>query len=345
MMRVSSQPSFDQIPSNRELLRLFVASRDEGAFAQLVQRFGPMVLGVARRLLGDFDDADDAMQLAFAELSRRAGTIENPDGLASWLHTVTVHIALRLRKRRPGHGALVADPVDPRLSLDDVARRSDYEILSEELERLPPDWREPLVLRYFAGLSNEEAAVQLGTTVTAVEGRLKRGKKSLRVRLLRRGVSAAAILAALAPARFADAAGTELLDTEVWSSVTDAANDVASDPTTLTFVPSAEPTTMVTPFLTFKAAVATGTAAIVLTMLGGDGHGGAKPTAAVGVSTVSAADESEGAGSETAISASVESTADDLTEPVQTVSDAEPAQAATSPNNTTGRTGVRFCCR
>lgn len=290
MMRVSTDHTFDQVPSNRELLARYVATSDEDAFATLVERFGPMVLGVARRLLSDFEDADDAAQLAFAELARRAGTIENPDAIASWLHTVTAHIALRLRKRRPGHKALAADPVDPRLSLDRIARRSDFEVLSEELDRLPHDWREPLLLRYFSGLSNEETAVQLGTSVTAIEGRLKRGKQSLRARLLRRGVSAAAVLGAIGPAKYAHAAGEHPLNADHWSSITDSARDVATDPSNLSFAPALETTNMATPLITFKAALATGVAAVVLATLGGDGRDTASTPRVDGISTVAAAE-------------------------------------------------------
>lgn len=291
-MKVSAQSSFDLIPSNRELIQRYVTAGDQAAFVELVQRFGPMVLGVARRLLHDRDDAEDAMQLAFVELGRRAGTIENPDHVGSWLHTVTVHIAYRLRRRRPSHEPLVSEPIDPRLSLDEVSRRSDCEILSEELDRLPADWREPLVLRYFAGLSNEEAAIQLGVSIAAIEGRLKRGKNSLRVRLLRRGVAVASLFAMVGPARFADAAETTPLDSDVWSSVTDAASDLAADPTVISFQPPMEAAPMMTPVLTMKAFLMTSTAAVILAFLGSDGDGSA-PQGQASLSTVAAAESGE----------------------------------------------------
>lgn len=251
--------------SNDRLLDRYLRLRDEAAFAELVRRFGPMVLGVSRRLLSFHEDADDATQLVFAELARRAGTIEDPAFLGSWLHTITVRVAYRLRRRRPKSEPLATDPVDPRLTLDDVGRRSDLEILSEELDKLPASWREPLVLRYFAGLSNAEGAAQLGTTQKAYEGRLKRGRNSLRVRLLRRGVGSAAVLAMVGPAVMP-------VQADHWEAVTDAASELAVDPTALTFFPP-EPTTIATPLLTYKTAVATGVAAVVLTMLGGSGTG------------------------------------------------------------------------
>lgn len=250
-------------PSNDRLLDRYLRNRDEAAFAELVRRFGPMVLGVSRKLLAFQEDADDAAQLVFAELARRAGTIEDPALIGSWLHTVTVRVAHRMRRRRPNTEPLATDPVDPRLSLADVVQRSDLEVLSEELDKLPPSWREPLLLRYFAGLSNAEAAEHLGTSQTAYEGRLKRGRNSLRVRLLRRGVGSAGVLALVGPAAVS-------AEADHWSAVTDAASELAADPTALSFFPP-EPTTMMTPLLTYKTVAATGVAAVVLSMLGGEG--------------------------------------------------------------------------
>lgn len=271
---------------NAELVLRYTRNSDHAAFAELVERFGPMVLGVSRRLLSFHEDADDATQIVFAELARRAGTIEDPEAVAGWLHTITVRVAHRLRERRPNTKPLVADPIDPRLSIDELCRRGDLEILSEELDNLPDSWREPLLLRYFAGLSNEETAAQLGTTINALEGRLKRGKNSLRVRLLRRGVSVASVLAMVAPVS---------ADAGHWAAVHDAAGQLASDPTSLTFLPAASSTASVTPLLTTKSVIASGTAAVVLLMLGGMGNGSETTSRSVlstaTLSTVVQADE------------------------------------------------------
>src|SRR4051794_8620555 len=80
-----------------QLLARFVRDGDEGAFESLVQRHGPMVLGLCRRVLRDPRDIEDAFQATFLVLARRAGTIRNRAVLSSWLHGVAHRVATRCR--------------------------------------------------------------------------------------------------------------------------------------------------------------------------------------------------------------------------------------------------------
>src|SRR6516225_5423985 len=77
------------------LLERFVRQRDEAAFEVLVWRHGPMVLALARRLLGNSHDAEDVLQATFLTLVRKAGTIGKLDSVASWLYKVGSRNALR----------------------------------------------------------------------------------------------------------------------------------------------------------------------------------------------------------------------------------------------------------
>jgi DNA-directed RNA polymerase specialized sigma24 family protein len=82
--------------SDAQLLQRFVADRDESAFTLLVQRHGPLVLGVCHRLLRDSHDADDAFQATFLVLACRAASIRRRDALASFLYGTAYRIARRL---------------------------------------------------------------------------------------------------------------------------------------------------------------------------------------------------------------------------------------------------------
>jgi DNA-directed RNA polymerase specialized sigma24 family protein len=83
--------------SDGDLLERFIHQHDESAFEALVQRHGPMVLGVCRRILHDAHAAEDAFQATFLVLVRKAATISQRDSLGSWLYRVAYHLALRAR--------------------------------------------------------------------------------------------------------------------------------------------------------------------------------------------------------------------------------------------------------
>src|SRR6516165_7444333 len=77
------------------LLERFTVGGEEAAFATLVRRHGPMVLGVCRRVLQSGADAEDAFQATFLVLFRRAAALERSGSVANWLYTVAYHVASR----------------------------------------------------------------------------------------------------------------------------------------------------------------------------------------------------------------------------------------------------------
>jgi RNA polymerase sigma factor (sigma-70 family) len=184
--------------SDRELLGRFIARRDEAAFAALVQKHGPMVWRVCRRVLHDHHDAEDAFQATFLTLSRKAGSVRRRESLGSWLYGVAYRIVLKARRT-------AARRTSPRLLspagkgtdlLADVTVREAQAILDEELARLPEKYRAPLVLCCLEGATRDEAARQLGWSASVVKSRLEEARERLRRRLIRRGLTVPAALTA-----------------------------------------------------------------------------------------------------------------------------------------------------
>jgi RNA polymerase sigma factor (sigma-70 family) len=173
------------------LLERFVADGDGAAFALLVRRHGPMVLGVCRRVLRDDHLAEDAFQATFLVLARKARSVGRPGALPCWLARVAVRIALRARQqedplRRAGRTVERLPIPEPAAGGADVGPA-----LAEEVARLPGKYRDPVVLCYWQGKTYEEAAAELGCPGGTVAGRLARAREMLRRRLARRGLGSA----------------------------------------------------------------------------------------------------------------------------------------------------------
>ncbi|MEO2091791.1 MAG: sigma-70 family RNA polymerase sigma factor [Gemmataceae bacterium] len=179
-------------PADVALLDRFVTHRDETAFAEIVRRHGPMVLSVCQRRLGAGPDADDAHQVAFLALARDAGKVGR-ESLAGWLYRVAYLTALkmsgRVHRRKPE--PLTTDLVAAMTPEPDAGLQA---VLDEELTSLPDKFRGVAVLCLIEGLTNAAAAERLGIPKGTVDSRLSGAKAKLRDRLLRRGVSAAALV-------------------------------------------------------------------------------------------------------------------------------------------------------
>src|SRR5580704_7490144 len=84
--------------SDPDLLERFIGARDEAAFTVLIDRHGPMVLGVCRRALPSFHDAEDACQATFLVLARKASSVRKKTSLSSWLYGVACRVAANLKR-------------------------------------------------------------------------------------------------------------------------------------------------------------------------------------------------------------------------------------------------------
>jgi RNA polymerase sigma factor (sigma-70 family) len=194
--------------TDAQLLERFVSRHEEAAFAALVQRYGPMVLGVCRRVLHHEHDAEDAFQATFLILVRKAARIGKREALGCWLHQVAYRLALkakasaarrRLRERR-------VTSMQQTDFIATVAWNDLRPVLDEEVDRLPEKFRTPFVLCYLEGKTYEQAAQQLGCLPGTVSRRLAQARALLRVRLTRRGLALPAGVLAVALSQHAAAA-------------------------------------------------------------------------------------------------------------------------------------------
>lgn len=183
--------------TDQELLRSFLKQRSEADFRTLVERHHGMVFGVARRMVGCSHAAEDVVQAVFLVLARDASRIRKRGSLASWLYGVTFRTSARLAKKRARAAtfALQEDVMDNADPLERLSAQYEQNAVFEELHRLPANVRTPMVLRYVSGKSNAEVATEMKLSESAVEGRLKRGRNQLRMRLARQGVSFATVVA------------------------------------------------------------------------------------------------------------------------------------------------------
>jgi RNA polymerase sigma factor (sigma-70 family) len=184
------------------LLHCFVAARDGNAFAELVRRHGPLVLGVCERTLRHAHDAEDAFQATFWVLARKAHTIRKRQSLASWLYGVAYRVAQKARAAvvaRQAREKAAARPEGMTMNADSTDLR---EVLDDELQKLPDKYRLPVVLCYLQGKTQNEACAALGWAAGVLRGRLDRGRDLLRQRLAGRGVAvgSAGLLAAFGAA-------------------------------------------------------------------------------------------------------------------------------------------------
>jgi RNA polymerase sigma factor (sigma-70 family) len=213
----SVAPAIEPAATDRELIRRFAEAKDQAAFAALVARHTAMVLGVCQRALSHRQDAEDACQATFLVLARKAKSGRWQASVANWLYATArkvahnARVAADRRARREARAA-VSGTVTP---VDRMTGRELLAVLDEELDRLPPTYREPLILCFLEGLTRDEAAARLGIAVETLKVRIHRGRKRLHDALTKGGVAVGAGLLALAASSPAGASPPRFVESVV----------------------------------------------------------------------------------------------------------------------------------
>lgn len=196
--------------TDARLLADFYAHRDEPAFATLVRRYQRTVWSVCARTLTDPADAEDAFQATFLVLARSGRMLTDRGSVGGWLYRVAERVArkartMTIRRKRREQRARRPEAVTDRTP-DDL-----FDVVSDELGRLPEGHRLAVVLCDLDGLSRSDAAAQLGWPEGTLSTRLHRGRKELGERLRARGVTtplvglAAVFATSTVPVRAAEA--------------------------------------------------------------------------------------------------------------------------------------------
>lgn len=169
---------------------------DSSAFGILVDKYQDRVYNLALPIVGNVDDAMDAAQETFLQALAHLGSFRKSSRFYTWLYRIAYNSAVGLLRRR--RRTVSVDTVieeygetfeanveapDARASLSDDAR-----LLKKALEKLPIEYRAPLILREIEGENYERIAEILEIPVGTVRSRLHRARASLRDALERLGV-------------------------------------------------------------------------------------------------------------------------------------------------------------
>ena len=187
MTRIS-EPT-EPITDDAALLQGFVTDHNETAFAALVGRHGPMVLGICRRILRNPSDADDAFQATFLLLALKAKRISHPELLGNWLFGVATRTSIGIRRadqRRVVQERRLMRILRPRYASE--TNDADLRMtLDEQISRLPEKLRRVLVCCHLEGLTKREAAERLKIPDSTITLRLKQAREMLKQRLAGKG--------------------------------------------------------------------------------------------------------------------------------------------------------------
>ncbi|MEO0004508.1 MAG: sigma-70 family RNA polymerase sigma factor [candidate division WOR-3 bacterium] len=180
---------------DEELVRR-VQNGNMEAFEELVRRYERKVYNIAYRLLGNEEDATEALQDTFLRAYRFIPKFAFKSSFYTWLYRIATNVSLtRLRRRKKAEvislDAPIADSDNLKFDLPDTAQTPEEafaqkrlrERLDQAVKKLPEEYRAVVVLRDLEGLSNEEVSKILKLSVPAVKSRLHRARLALRQHL------------------------------------------------------------------------------------------------------------------------------------------------------------------
>ena len=205
-----------------ELLKRFAKTNSEDAFAELVKRHVNLIYSAAlRQVGGDTHLAQDAAQIVFADLARKAGSLSHRDTLTGWLYTSAHFAAAKMarteNRRRDREEKFMREPIH------ENAPDADWEKLRPALDNamheLNETDREAILFRYFENQPFIQVGAKLGLNENAARMRVERALEKLRAIFAKRGITTAAALASVISANAVQLAPANLAATLTSASV------------------------------------------------------------------------------------------------------------------------------
>jgi RNA polymerase sigma-70 factor (ECF subfamily) len=170
-----------------ELLVIAAILGNLEAFEELVLRYRPAVVRLARTIVG-VDDAEDVAQDSLLLAFKALPGIEEPTKFPAWLSAITRHRALRFNRNEQVH-------LSKRMALDEallekiealakpLADKERDEEMIKALDSLPADYAMPLRLRFLDEMPLNRIAAFMGVPLSTVKWRIHHGKKLLRTKI------------------------------------------------------------------------------------------------------------------------------------------------------------------
>lgn len=186
---------------------------DQQAFCRLVDAYQRPVISLTYRMLGTVEEAEDAAQETFLRAWSRLHQYNPEHKFSTWIFSIANHHCIdRLRKRRVSVVSLEDTPVAFSVQGDDD--RPEESLIGAEsaqemqalVELLPPEYRTPLVLRYWQECSYQEIAEVMDLSLPAVKSRLFRARQKLAEEYERSQAAIRGKLQAIAPIYVREAA-------------------------------------------------------------------------------------------------------------------------------------------